>query len=50
MLQNLDGNVTGCETSGDRISTIVTKSVSVDAVSGRPDDSICSVTGKAATR
>ena len=49
VLQNLDGDVTGCETSGDRSSTIVTKSVSVDAVSGHPDDSICSVTGKAAT-
>ena len=49
VLQNLDGDVTRCETSADRSSTIVTESVSVDAVSGRPDDSICSVTGKAAT-
>jgi len=28
VLQNLDGDVTGCETSADRSSTIVTKSVS----------------------
>jgi len=49
VLQNLDGDVTGCETSADRSSTVVTESVSVDAVSGRRNDSISSVTGKAAT-